>query len=95
MIVGQHRAHALVGFEHRRRDDLRPDFREVDEPRRIPVEEHAHVAGNSEARRPSCAALIERGRDGDRGRGGGDRRPADAGAADAGAGAAGRGRTRV
>ena len=47
VIVGQRHAHPLVRFEHRRRDDLRPDLGEVDEPRRIPVEEHAHVAGDS------------------------------------------------
>ena len=62
VVVGQRHPHPLIRLQHRHRNNLRPERRQVDERRGVPVDEHIDVPGDLEAGRAPRAALIERGR---------------------------------
>ena len=60
MVVAERHPHAWFGFSTIGDTHLRADRRQIDERRRVAVEQRVDVAGDLEARRAPRAALIER-----------------------------------
>ena len=60
MLVGERHPHPLIRLEHRRRQDLRADRRQVDERRRVAVDEHFHRPRDLKRGARRVPRLIER-----------------------------------